>query len=72
MPVSVTGVISEAMKSPSPDDGSHSLLDIAERSKMAFDSIRGAAECLLEKGLLRECLEFAPPLPAESFEGTKS
>ena len=53
-------------------DGSHSLLDIAERSKMAFDSIRGAAECLLEKGLLRECLEFAPPLPAESFERTKS
>jgi aminopeptidase-like protein len=53
-------------------DGNHPLLDIAERSTLSFDSIRAAAEALQQKGLLRECLEFAPPEPAESFERTKS
>jgi aminopeptidase-like protein len=51
-------------------DGSHSLLDIAERSQMNFDSIRAAAEALQEKGLLRECLEFTPDLPVASLERT--
>ncbi len=35
-------------------DGEHSLLDIAERSKMSFAAIREAADALLEVGLLRE------------------
>lgn len=35
-------------------DGTHSLLDIAERSKLAFDNISEAADLLLENGLLRE------------------
>jgi aminopeptidase-like protein len=52
-------------------DGNHSLLDITERSNIPFDSICTAAEALREKGLLRECIEFAPPEPAESFERTK-
>jgi len=33
-------------------DGTHSLLDIAERSGMAFSAIREAADLLLESGLL--------------------
>jgi aminopeptidase-like protein len=33
-------------------DGKHSLLDTAERADMPFDSIRIAADALLEKGLL--------------------
>ena len=53
-------------------DGNHSLLDITERSNLAFDSIGTAAEALQQKGLLRECLEFSPSEPAESFERTKS
>ena len=53
-------------------DGNHSLLDISERSRMSFDSIYEAAEALQEKGLLRECCEFAPAEPAESLERTKS
>ena len=53
-------------------DGSHPLLDIAERSNLSFDSIRAAADALQQNGLLRECLEFAPAEPAESFERTKS
>ncbi|HXN53021.1 MAG TPA: DUF4910 domain-containing protein [Candidatus Acidoferrum sp.] len=52
-------------------DGSHSLLDIAERSKLTFDTISDAAADLQEKGLLRECLEFAPPMRAESLERTE-
>jgi aminopeptidase-like protein len=52
-------------------DGSHSLLNITERSNIPFDSICAAAEALQQKGLLRECFEFAPPEPAESFERTK-
>jgi aminopeptidase-like protein len=53
-------------------DGNHSLLDIAERSNMSFDSIFEAAEALQQKGLLRECFEFGAAEPAESFERTKS
>ena len=53
-------------------DGNHSLLDITERSRISFDSIYEAAEALQEKGLLRECCEFAPAEPAESLERTKS
>jgi len=53
-------------------DGNHSLLDIAERSNMAFDSICAAAEALQQKGLLRECFESEAHEPAESFERIKS
>jgi aminopeptidase-like protein len=53
-------------------DGNHSLLHISERSSLSFDSIYEAAEALREKGLLRECCEFAPAEPAESLERTKS
>lgn len=35
-------------------DGAHSLLDIAERSKLGFDTVTEAAEALLKSGLLRE------------------
>jgi aminopeptidase-like protein len=35
-------------------DGNHSLLDIAERSGMAFDSIKIAAALLAEHQLLKE------------------
>lgn len=35
-------------------DGRHSLLDIAERSGLPFQSIRGAAEALAAHGLLAE------------------
>jgi aminopeptidase-like protein len=35
-------------------DGYHSLLDIAERSGLAFDAIRHAADVLLEQHLLKE------------------
>jgi len=35
-------------------DGDHSLLDIAERSGLAFDVIRRAADALLEHDLLKE------------------
>jgi aminopeptidase-like protein len=52
-------------------DGNHSLLDIAECSKLSFDSIYEAAQALQQGGLLRECFEFAAE-PAESFERTKS
>jgi aminopeptidase-like protein len=40
-------------------DGEHSLLDIAERSGMSFESIRTAADALLEVELLREIEENA-------------
>jgi aminopeptidase-like protein len=36
-------------------DGAASLLDIAERSALGFDSIAGAAELLEQHGLLAEC-----------------
>jgi aminopeptidase-like protein len=35
-------------------DGHHSLLDIADRSRMPFDRIRAAAELLLGHGLLKD------------------
>lgn len=35
-------------------DGSHTMLDIAERSDLAFSDIRRAADALLEAGLLAE------------------
>jgi aminopeptidase-like protein len=38
-------------------DGYHSLLDIAERSGLAFDAIRYAADVLLEQRLLEEQLK---------------
>lgn len=38
-------------------DGSHSLLDIAERSGLDFVDIRRAADALLEAGLLEETME---------------
>lgn len=38
-------------------DGEHSLLDIAERSGLSFETIRSAAELLSEKGLLAEVVE---------------
>ncbi len=36
-------------------DGSHTLLDIANRSGVAFDIIQRAAQTLLQHGLLRDC-----------------
>jgi aminopeptidase-like protein len=36
-------------------DGAHSLLDIAERSKLDFEAIEFAARTLQEHGLLKEC-----------------
>ena len=38
-------------------DGSHTLLDIADRSTLEFGLIKQAADALLEHGLLKECLE---------------
>jgi aminopeptidase-like protein len=35
-------------------DGSHSLLDVAERSSLPFDAVRSAAEALQAAGLLVE------------------
>jgi aminopeptidase-like protein len=35
-------------------DGEHSLLDIAERARMGFRTIRAAADLLLEHELLKE------------------
>ncbi len=35
-------------------DGSHSLLDIAERSKLPFDTIAAAADALHDHGLLAD------------------
>ena len=35
-------------------DGDHSLLDIAERSELAFDTVHNAASVLLRHGLLKE------------------
>jgi aminopeptidase-like protein len=38
-------------------DGRHSLLDIAERSGLAFDIVKNAADLLLQHNLLKECRE---------------
>ncbi len=40
-------------------DGDHSLLDIAERSKLDFDAIEFAARALREHALLKECKQAA-------------
>lgn len=40
-------------------DGNHTLLDIAEKSGFGFDSIKKAADALLEHGLLKEVPEEA-------------
>jgi len=40
-------------------DGTHSLLDIAERSKLDFDVVEFAARTLREHGLLKECAQAA-------------
>ena len=37
-------------------DGQHTLMDISERSGMKFDLIKNAADALLQKGLLQECI----------------
>jgi aminopeptidase-like protein len=44
-------------------DGSHTLLDIAERAHMRFAAIRAAADLLLDHGLLRESAR--PSVPVE-------
>ena len=41
-------------------DGTFSLLDIAERAKMPFAWIKGAAERLIRAGLLRRLVENEP------------
>jgi aminopeptidase-like protein len=38
-------------------DGSHTLLDIADRANLEFGLINQAANALLEHGLLKECAE---------------
>ena len=35
-------------------DARHSLLDIAERSGLTFDTVRAAADALVDAGLLEE------------------
>jgi aminopeptidase-like protein len=43
-------------------DGHHTLLDISERTGLAFDTIRRSADVLLEHGLLKECHNTLPSL----------
>ena len=52
-------------------DGSHTLLDIAERSGLSFQAILRASDVLVRHGLLRDCLEFTRPTATESSERTK-
>lgn len=42
-------------------DGSHTLLDIAERSRLSFDAVRSAADALRENGLLETCERLRDP-----------
>jgi aminopeptidase-like protein len=42
-------------------DGHHDLLDIAERSGIAFDVIKDAADALRQKGLLEHLESTGPP-----------
>lgn len=42
-------------------DGRHGLLDVAERSGMAFEAVRAAADALLDVELLREMTEEETP-----------
>jgi aminopeptidase-like protein len=44
-------------------DGTHSLLDIAEKSGLAFTVIRGAADNLIEAGLLADFDSILQPTP---------
>jgi aminopeptidase-like protein len=46
-------------------DGGHTLLDIAERAQISFDSIHRAAIALQDQDLLKECLRESP---AATFE----
>ncbi len=50
-------------------DGRHSLLDIAERSGMAFGLIHDAAATLREHGLLQQRHGEADPLPSSGGRG---
>lgn len=52
-------------------DGSHTLLDIAERSGLRFQAILRASGALVQHGLLRDCLEFTRPMATEPSERTK-
>ena len=45
-------------------DGEHSLLDIAERSGIAFSAIRDAAELLQQNGMLTRNLNYIAGIPA--------
>jgi aminopeptidase-like protein len=47
-------------------DGEHSLLDIAERAQLSFDSIYQAAVTLQEHGLLTESLQYLSPNPQKA------
>jgi aminopeptidase-like protein len=47
-------------------DGDHSLLDIAERARLNFDSIYQAAIALQEHGLLTEMLRHSSPNPQQA------
>ena len=49
-------------------DGNHSLLNIAERSKVPFTAIRDAVENLLQHGLLQECRDYSASRDTESLE----
>jgi len=42
-------------------DGEHTLLDIAERSQVSFDSLHRAACVLQEHGLLKDSSELSRP-----------
>jgi len=48
-------------------DGEHSLLDIAERAQVSFDSIYQAAVALHEHGLLKESLENSLPVTHTAY-----
>jgi aminopeptidase-like protein len=47
-------------------DGGHTLLDIAERAQISFDSVHRAAIALEEHGLLKECLKESSPTTREA------
>jgi aminopeptidase-like protein len=47
-------------------DGGHSLLDIAERSQVSFDSVYRAAIALREHGLLMDCSNESLPFAHEA------
>ena len=47
-------------------DGGHTLLDIAERAQVGFDSVHRVAIALEEHGLLKECLKEPSPTTCEA------